>query len=215
MKLTNFHVVISSLAAIAGVALAAYQTFQPNHAAQQPVTVTVSLDPQKQGAMAEDEVISKSDAPDLQTETVDLASGANFAAALKDSSADRYSFSSLFDGASDTFLAIAAPDTELNVQVNFPGHQAREVTAIEYLPPEGVDTASMASTVDVTVLPEGQFGAGLPVYSFRLPQSQEATTFAIPGRVEGTGVILRIAGKPGVTKSYVGDFRILSERVAP
>lgn len=212
VKLTNFHVVVSSLAAIAGVALAAYQTFQPNHAAQQPVSVTVSLDPKTAPV---DETVAKGDAPDLATETIDLAAGASFAAALKDSSAERYSFATLFDGASDTFLAITAPDTELNVQVNFPGHEAREVTAIEYLPPQGVDPVSMADTVDVTVLPEGQMGSGLQVFSFSLPHSQERTTFAIPGRAEGAGLILRIAGRPGAAKSYVGDFRILSERVAP
>ena len=44
MKLTNFHIVISSLAAIAGVAIAAYQTFAPQPAAQPPVNVVVSLD---------------------------------------------------------------------------------------------------------------------------------------------------------------------------
>ena len=82
VKLTNFHVVISSLAAIAGVALAAYQTFQPNHAAQSPLNVTVSLDPAKTAAPAVDETLAKGDTPDLQTETFDLARGASFAAAF-------------------------------------------------------------------------------------------------------------------------------------
>lgn len=211
VKLTNFHIVISSLAAIAGVAIAGYQAFAPQPAAQQPVNVVVSLDQQTPG-----ETVSKTDAPALMTETVNLAEGASFAAALKDGSDDRYSFASLFDGAADTFLAIEQPDQELNILVLFDGSASRDVTALEYTPPDGVDPQSMATTVDVIVLPEGQLEAsGRPVISFNLPQSAEARTFAIPGRAEGKGLWLRVAAAPGKEKSYVGDFRILSERVAP
>lgn len=211
VKLTNFHIVISSLAAIAGVAIAGYQAFAPQPAAQQPVNVVVALDQQAPG-----ETVSKTDAPALMTETVNLAEGASFAAALKDGSDDRYSFASLFDGAADTFLAIEAPDQELNILVLFKGSASRDVTALEYTPPDGVDPQNMATTVDVIVLPEGQLEAsGRPVISFSLPQSAEARTFAIPGRAEGKGLWLRVAAAPGKEKSYVGDFRILSERVAP
>jgi hypothetical protein len=211
VKLTNFHIVISSLAAIAGVAIAGYQAFAPQPSAQQPVNVVVSLDQQQAG-----DDVAKSDSPALMTETVNLAEGASFAAALKDGSDARYSFASLFDDAADTFLAIAPPDQELNILVLFNGTDAREVTALEYIPPAGVDPQSMAVTVDVIVLPEGQLEAsGRPVISFSLPQSSETRTFAIPGRAEGKGLWLRVAGAPGKDKSYVGDFRILSESVAP
>lgn len=215
VKLTNFHIVISSLAAIAGVGIAAYQTFLPNHAAQPPLNVVVSLDQQKADAVVPNETVPKSDAPALRTETINLAEGASFAAALKDGSENRYSFNTLFDGQPDTFLAIAPPDQELNMLVTFPGNQVRSVTAIEYTPPEGVDPSAMAESVDVTILPGGDFAAGLPVYSFSLPQSTEPRTFAITGGVQGAGVNLRVAAKPGAAKSYVGDFRILSEQVAP
>jgi hypothetical protein len=210
VKLTNFHIVISSLAAVAGVAIAGYQAFAPQPAAQQPVNVVVSVDQKP------DETVAKTDAPALMTETVNLAQGASFAAALKDGSDARYGFAALFDGASDTFLAIEPPDQELNILVLFSGTDAREVTALEYVPPAGVDPQSMAVTVDVIVLPEGQLEAsGRPVISFSLPQSSETRTFAIPGRAEGKGLWLRVAGAPGKEKSYVGDFRVLSERVAP
>ena len=211
MKLTNFHILVSSLAAIAGVAIAGYQAFAPKPAAQQPVNVVVALDEQKA-----DETVAKTDAPALMTETVDLAQGASFTAALKDGSENRYNFATLFDGADDTFLAIEAPDQELNILVLFPGAIARDVTALEYMPPAGVDPQAMAATVDVMVLPEGQLEAsGRPVISFSLPQSNETRTFAIPGRAEGKGLWLRVAGAPGQEKSFVGDFRVLSERVAP
>lgn len=216
VKLTNFHVVISSLAAIAGVALAAYQTFIPHQTAQPPVNVVVTLDPQKADAGGAGTTVVKSDPPTLLTEAVNLAQDASVTAALKDGSETRYSFASLFDGANDTFLAIAPPDQELNILVMFRDGQSHDVTALEYIPPAGVDPASLATTVDVMVLPEGQLEAsGRPVISFSLPQSAETRTFAIPGREEGKGLWLRIAGKPGTAKSYVGDFRILSEHVAP
>jgi hypothetical protein len=211
VKLTHFHIVITSLAAIAGVGIAGYQAFAPQPAAQQPVNVVVSLDQQ-----AADETVAKTDAPALMTETVNLATDASFTAALKDGSEDRYSFASLFDGEADTFLAIEAPDQELNILVLFSGSASRDVTALEYIPPAGVDPQNMAATVDVIVLPEGQLEAsGRPVISFSLPQSSETRTFAIPGRAEGKGLWLRVAAAPGKEKSYVGDFRILSERVAP
>ena len=150
------------------------------------------------------------------TETLNLAANASFSAALKDGSENRYSFATLFDGASDTFLAIEAPDEELNILVLFDGGAARAVTALEYVPPAGVDPQAMATTVDVIVLPEGQLEAsGRPVISFSLPQSAETRTFAIPGRAEGKGLWLRVAAAPGAQKSYVGDFRILSEGIAP
>ena len=216
VKLTNFHIVISSLAAIAGVGLAAYQTFQPQPAAQPPVNVVVTVDPQKADAVVPNETVTKTDAPKLATQTVDLAEGASFSAALKDGSEARYSFASLFDGEDDTFLAIAPPDTEINVLVLFKGAAAHDVTALEYTPPAGVDPASMAKSVDVMVLPEGELGAsGRPVMSFDLPQSAQGRTFAIPGGETGRGLWLRVVGAPGAAKSYVGDFRILSEQVAP
>ena len=222
LKLTNFHIVVSSLAAIAGVGIAAYQAFLPQHAGQAPVKVVVALDPQQADAAeaGAGETVSmtpsKTDSPALMTETVNLAEGASFAAALKDGSEGRYSFVNLFDGESDTFLAITPPDQELNILVMFPGSTSREVTALEYIPPVGVDPQNMAPSVDVMVLPEGQLEAsGRPVISFSLPQSPETRTFAIPGRAEGKGLWLRVPAAPGKDKSYVGDFRVLSERVAP
>jgi hypothetical protein len=214
VKLTNFHVVISSLAAIAGVGIAGYQAFAPQPAAQAPVNVVVSLDQQVDETVTKTD--AKTDSPALMTETVNLATDASFTAAMKDGSEERYSFGSLFDGESDTFLAITPPDEEINILVMFAGNQSRDVTALEYVPPAGVDPKNMAVTVDVIVLPDGQLEAsGRPVISFNLPQSAETRTFAIPGRAEGKGLWLRVAGAPGGEKSFVGDFKILSERVAP
>jgi hypothetical protein len=180
------------------------------------VNVIVSVDPQKADAVVPNETVAKTEAPALATQTVNLAVGASFTAALKDGSDGRYNFASLFDGQDDTFLAINPPDTEVNVLMLFKGDAAEQVTALEYEPPAGVDPASMAKSVDVMVLPEGDIGAaGRPVMSFELPQSAEPRTFAIPGGETGRGLWLRVVGAPGGAKSYVGDFKILSEQVAP
>lgn len=216
VKLTNFHIVASSLAAIAGVALAAYQAFAPQQPPA-PVNVVVSLDAPKPDTAVPGEIVAKTDsAPALATSTVNLDEGATFSAALKDGSEGRYSFARLFDGEDDTFLAIAKPDEELNILVTFKDAAPHTVTALEYIPPAGVDPARMAKSLDVMVLPEGQMEAsGREVLSFSLPQSAESRTFALPGRAQGKGLWLRIAGDPALDKSFVGDFRILSESVAP
>ena len=149
-------------------------------------------------------------------EATDLGHDATISAALKDGSEKRYSLSSLFDGESDTFLAITSPDEELNILVTFKGNFSRPVTAIEYIPPAGVDPATLATNVDIIVLPDGQLEAsGRPVISFSLPQSSENHTYAIPGRAEGKGLWLRVSGNSASGKSFVGDFRILSEGLAP
>ena len=215
VRLGNLHIVVSSIAAIAGVAIAGYQAFAPS-TGQPPLSVVVSVDPAANAAVPGQDVEKSDVSPVLPTESLDLSRGASFTAALKDDSAGRYSFGTLFDGESDTFVAIAAPDTELNIMVNFKDGASHPVTAIEYIPPAGVDPARMAMTIDVMVLPEGQLEAsGRPVISFDLPQSNETHTYAIPGRAEGKAVWLRVAGKPGIDKTFVGDFRILSEGVAP
>lgn len=217
MRVSNLHIAISSFAAVAGVAIAAYQTLAPPPAEAPPVNVVVSLDPVKQAGTAADLVVEKSDVgPALATETEELGQQASISAALKDGSEQRYAFTNLFDGRADTFLAIEQPDHDLNILMSFKGNNARPVTAIEYTPPPGADPQTLATTVDVMVLPDGQMGAsGRPVMSFTLQQSLESQTFPIPGRMEGKGLWLRIAGSDKADKSIVGDFKILSERVVP
>ena len=216
VKLTNFHVAISSFAAVAGVAIAAYQTFAPTLTAQQPVNVVVALDAPKPSTSA-GLAVQKTDAvPALATESEELGHLAFLSAALKDGSDKRYDFGTLFDGRADTYLTIEKPDHEVNILVNFQGSATRPVTAIEYSPPAGVEPAQMATTLDVMVLPDGEIGAaGRPVMSFTLQQSSESQTFPIPGRSDGRGLWLRVAGSESAEKSVVGDFRILSERLAP
>lgn len=214
MKLTNLHIAVSSFAAIAGVAIAAYQAFAPTPASHQPVQVTLALDPQQAALGGES---AKSDGgPMLQTAAIALEKNAHVAAAFKDGSETRYAFASLFDDKPDTSLTILPPDNEVNVVLKFQSTSAQPVTAIEYTPPPGVASNRLATKLDVMVLPEGQMSAsGLPVISFTLQQSAESQTFAIPGNVSGQGLWLRIAGDDKGEPVTVGDFSILREQLAP
>ncbi len=216
VKLTNIHVLVSTVAAIAGVAIGAYQAFGP-HPDSLPVNVVVAIDPQKADAGIPDSVVEKSDpVPAIPTEAVALERDATYTAALKDGADARYNFSRLFDGQDDTFLAIDRPDADLNILVSFRNGKSYPVTAIEYTPPAGVDPSRMATTLDVMVLPDGQIGAsGREVMSFSLPQSAESHTYAIPGRAEGKALWIRVTGNPKADKIFVGDLRILSEGLAP
>ena len=214
MKLTNLHIVVSSLAAIAGVAIAGYQAFGPPLAGQPPLQVTVALDPQRAGVAPEQ---GKGDGgPLLRTATVALEKTARVSSALKDGSDARYAFGNLFDGKPETSLTVLPPDEDVNVLVSFESPSAQPVTAIRYMPPPGVSPERLATSLDITVLPEGQLtAAGLPVISFTLQRSAEAQTFAIPGNVSGKGLWLRIAGAQPGQPLVIGDFSILREHLAP
>ena len=213
MKLNNLHIVVSSFAALAGVTIAAYQAFGPNHEAAPPLQVTVALD---QPAAVDEAAIKSDGGPLLATDALALEKGALFTAALKDDSAERYDFAALFDGAADTGVVIRPPDTELNILVSFNLPTSQPVTAIRYTPPVGADPATLATNLDVMILPEGQLEAsGRPVMSYTLQQSNDSQTFAIPGHTAGKAVWLRISGGPEGKPVKVGDFSILREQLAP
>ena len=203
-RFTGVHMVATSFAAIAGVAIAAYQTLMPGAGPQQPVQVTVLQSPV---AEAEVPVSTKTDA--LALAPFDLGQGAQFSAALKDGSEQRYNFAELFDSKSETSLSIAAPDRELNVLVRFAGGAAQPVKSIEYTPPPGGE-GSAATVLDVMVLPEPLLEtSGNAIQSFTLQTTPGKQTFAIPPHAQGKALWLRIAGPADAAGIAVGDFKIL------
>jgi hypothetical protein len=203
-KLSSAHIVISSFAALAGVAIAGWQALGPANApAPAPVNVTVTVDPAATTPppSAEPPAAPKGDAEAGAA----LAGEVTYSAALNDGSDQRYHFADLFDGRPETALALAAPDREINVMVTFPAGSTPTITGFEYEPPANADPASLATTADVMVLPEGQIGAaGRPVASFTLPTTAGRQSFALPAPESGKGLWLRVAGG-----SLVGDFRIV------
>ena len=197
--------VATSFAAVAGVAIAVYQTLLPSVAPlQQPVQVTLALE----SPAAKIEVpVAKGDA--VQSGPFDIGQGAQFSAALKDGAEQRYRLAELFDGKSDTSLSIAAPDRELNVLVSFAGDVAQPVNLIEYVPPSGNSSAA-ANQLDVRALPHGQMHtSGRPIQSFTLQTTPGKQSFALPDQAMGKGIWLRISGPADATSIAIGDFRIL------
>ena len=204
-RFTNAHMVATSFAAIAGVAIAAYQTLMPGATpSPAPVQVTLAV---KSPAEKVDVPVAKGDA--VQSGPFDIGQGAQFSAALKDGAEQRYRLAELFDGEPETSLSISAPDRELNVLVSFAEDTAQPVNTIEYVPPSGnSDTA--ATQLDVMVLPDGKMDtAGRPIQSFTLQTTPGKQSFAIPGHAMGKSVWLRIAGPSDAASIAIGDFRIL------
>ena len=204
-KFSNAHMVATSFAAIAGVAIAAYQTLLPSAAPPQPpVQVTLAVEPP---AAKTDVPVEKGDA--VVTGPFDIGQGAQFSAALKDGAEQRYHLADLFDGKPETSINIAAPDRELNVLVSFAEDLAQPVHTIEYIPPSGF-SVSAATQLDVMVLPEGQMDTtGRPIQSFTLQTTPGKQSFVIPDHAMGKSVWLRIAGPANAEGIAIGDFRIL------
>ena len=204
-RFSNAHMVATTFAAVAGVAIAVYQTLLPGAAPlQQPVQVTLAVESL---AAKIDVPVAKGDA--VQSGPFDIGQGAQFSAALKDGAEQRYRLSELFDGKLETSLSIAAPDRELNVLVSFAGDVAQPVNLIEYVPPSG-NSSTAATQLDVMVLPEGLMDtSGRPIQSFTLQTTPGKQSFALPDHALGKGVWLRIAGPADATSIAIGDFKIL------
>jgi hypothetical protein len=204
-RFSNVHMLATSFAAIAGVAITAWQVLLPAAAPlAPPVQVTVVQPPVEAAAVA------KGDAVNL--DAVDLGQGATFSAALNDGSEQRYHFADMFDGNASTSISIASPDQELDVLVSFAETSAQSVSAIEYVPPPQNVSGQAATKLDVAVLPEGQMDAsGLAIQSFTLQTTPGKQSFVIPDKAMGKALWIRVAGPDGATNIAVGDFRILKQ----
>jgi hypothetical protein len=226
-RLSTFNIVITAFAALAGVIIAAIQTFSPSTSSVAPINVTLALDPQQaSGAGAEfgkNQGLATVDAVNLPAKSdgvipasasgplipLELGPGTSFVSALKTGDEGKYLYRDLFDGRGETFLTIEAPENEINLLIGFPTQSPRMIGGIEYTPPRDAGGLPLASILDVTVLPEGQLGAGQPIMSFALQTADGSQTFALPEGSAGKGLWLRVAGPQGVEKIAVGDFKIL------
>jgi hypothetical protein len=225
MKLTSFHLMVSSFAALAGVGIAAFQMLSPSGVMQPPINVTVAVDPSKPAGTEANMVVGKSGG-DEAIEAVnaaakgdgiaerggflDLRAGnAKFLAALNDGSEKKYVFADLFDGRPETAVVLSAPDKEVNILVDFGTQTAVPISGISYSPPPPQDGAAPATVFDVMVLPEGEIGgAGGQVLNFTLQTNPGQQSFALPVKSAGKGLWLRIAGGQMDERIVIGDFKI-------
>jgi hypothetical protein len=204
-RFSGLHLVATSIAALAGVAIAGYQTiYRPSEpAVPQPVQVTVTLDPAKAAPAVTEVAKGDPSAPGL-------AAGAAFTAALHDGTDQRYAFAELFDGNPQTRLSIKSPDSEVNVLMSFAGGASQPVRTIQYEPPPGAEGAA-ATQLDVMVLPDGQMtGAGRAIQSFALQTTPGRQVFEMPGGDSGKAIWFRIAGPPDQGPISVGEFSVLN-----
>jgi hypothetical protein len=216
-RLSSFHLVVSSLGVLVGIAIAVYQIAIPS-TAPAPVNVTVTVDPAKlQQAQGGTEVQKTSDAAaamkadGLSGERLVDLSNARFSAALNDGSDSRYAFSNLFDGSRETALTFAGSDTEINVLVDFGSAAALPLAGITYSPPVPAEGVHPATLMDVMVLPEGQMGvSGGKVYNFVLQTDQGRQSFALPPGTTGKGLWLRIATNGATGPVAVGEFSLVA-----
>ncbi len=111
-RFSGFHLVVTSIAALAGVGLAAYQTLMPSApVVAPPVQVIVAVEKPVEAMIA-----TKGDA---EIANINLAQTASFSAALGDGADQRYSIASLFDGNPNTSIVMANGDTEINILISF------------------------------------------------------------------------------------------------
>ncbi len=198
-RLSGLHLAATSFAAVAGVAIAAWQILTPAPPSA-PVQVTVAVAPATTPAAEP----AKADAAITAT---DLSAGAHFSAALNDGVDQRYDLARLFDGKPDTGITLAGDDRELNVLVSFANGQPLAVKGLDYVPPPGAGAS--ATTLDVAVLPAGQMeAAGLPIHSFALPAG-EAQSFTLPAPESGKAVWLRIASDTPTAGLAIGDIKLI------
>jgi hypothetical protein len=231
-RLSTFNIVITALAAVAGVVFAGIQTFSTSTSTA-PISVTLALDPQKApgagGEFGKNQGVATFDAVNLPAKSdgvipagvqpgalipLELGPGTSFVSALKSGDEGKYLYRDLFDNRGETFLTIEAPENEINLLIGFPTQSPRVIGGIEYTPPRDAGGLPLASILDVTVLPEGQLGAGQPIMSFALQTANGSQTFALPEGSAGKGLWLRVAGPQGVQKIAVGDFKILQRAPA-
>lgn len=204
-RFSGLHLVATSIAALAGVGIAGYQTlYKPSEPAMpQPVQVTVTVDPAKTAAAVTD--VAKGD-----PSSPGLAAGAAFTAALNDGTDQRYAFAEMFDGNPQTKLSINAPDSEVNVLMSFADGQSHAVRAVQYEPPASADGAT-ATQLDLMVLPDGQMsGAGRVIQSYSLQTTPGRQSFELPGAESGKAIWFRIAGPADQGSISVGEFSVLN-----
>src|SRR5437868_2662340 len=96
VKISSFHVAVSSFAALAGVIIAGWQAFGPSHS-QGPPPVSVSLTVPQAVAM-----VTKGDMDSISTSAINLAAGASFTSGDKEAPG-RYPFPSIFDGKPESY----------------------------------------------------------------------------------------------------------------
>jgi hypothetical protein len=221
MRIKNIHVVVSALCAVAGVLIAAIQTFGRSEAV--PVEVKVELsgagkagDPSPASVNGDGKTDgTPSLGPNVTEVTPSEPAGfavaslerAKFLPATRPDTPARYALPALFDSNPSTYVKLAAPEEDIDFIVEFPFAQPITITGME------IDTgeAQVApGKLEVMILPSGSMeGSGRAVTSFDIQPGKGVQKFAFPP-AEGKGAWIRIAARPGAAETIIGDLKLIS-----
>lgn len=224
MRVKNIHIAISGLCAIAGVLIAAIQTFGRSDAV--PVEVKVELNaPDVHKNPGPSPVAVNGDGkannvPDLGKNVTEVTPSepagfvvasldrAKFLPATRQDTPMRFALSTLFDNNPATYVKLKPPQTDIDFIVEFPFAQPLSITGVEI--DAGEAEAVAPGKLEVMILPAGSMeGSGRAVTSFDIRPGGGLQKFTLPP-VEGKGVWIRIATQPGAEETFIGDLRLLT-----
>jgi hypothetical protein len=219
----NMYVAISAVCAVAGVLIAAIQTFGWSHAV--PVEVKVELNPAPQTKPASEPATvngeSKTNSvPEIATNVTEVTPSepaglavasldrAKFLPATRQDTPSRFALPMLFDSNPSTYLKLAPPDADIDFIVEFPFTQPLTITGMEI--DAGEADAAAPAKLEVMILPSGTMeGSGRAVSSFDIRPGGGVQKFVLPPAA-GRGAWIRIAAQPGASETIIGDMKLIT-----
>jgi hypothetical protein len=222
-RVKNIHVVISGLCAVAGVLIAAIQTFggvdskpvevkvevrTPGTPAESESAATVNSDIKRNGTLGlgrNSTEVTPSEPSGFVVASLDRA---KFLPATRQDTHEKFPLSVLFDGNPSTYIKLQDPDNDIDFILEFPFAGPLVITGMEI---DAGDSDPVAPVkLEVMIIPSGTMeGGGRPVTSFDLRPGGGVQKFSLPP-VEGKGAWIRIAGRPGAAETIIGDLKLLS-----
>jgi hypothetical protein len=223
MRIKNIHVVVSAFCAVAGVLIAAIQTFGSSDTV--PVEVKVELSGAEAAAKDSSPAAVNGDGktdgtpslgPNVTEVTPSEPAGfavasldrARFLPATRPDTPSRHILPALFDSNPSTYVKLAAPEEDIDFIVEFPFAQPITITGMEI--DMGDAQGSGPGKLEVMILPSGSMeGSGRAVTSFDIRPGGGVQKFALPP-AEGKGAWIRIAAQPGAAETIIGDLKLIS-----
>jgi hypothetical protein len=222
-RVKNIHVVISGLCAIAGVLIAAIQTFggvdskpvevkvelrTPGAAAENESTATVNGDGKRNGTLEPGQNTTEVTPSEPSGFVVASLDRAKFLPATRQDTPQKFPLTVLFDSNPATYIKLQDPDNDIDFILEFPFTSPLVIIGMEI--DAGEADAVAPVKLEVMILPSGTMeGSGRPVTSFDLRPGGGPQKFSLPP-VEGKGAWIRIAGRPGAAETIIGDLKLLS-----
>jgi hypothetical protein len=221
-RVKNIHVAITALCAVAGVLIAAIQTFggvdpQPVEVKVQLTTpaatapngsIGVNADSKKNGSLElgrNTTEVTPSEPAGFAVASLDRA---RFLPATRPDTPQRFPLPVLFDSNPATYIKLEDPEHDIDFILEFPFTTPLTITGMEI--DAGEAGAAAPAKLEIMILPSGSMeGSGREVTSFDLRPEGGSQKFSLRP-VEGKGAWIRIAGRPGAAQTIIGDLKLIS-----